>query len=133
MPKSISGAEIVFKCLEDQNVDFIFGDINSQKEINCDTVILSNILEHISERKNFLENLIIKTSAKNFLIRVPLFERDWQIPFRKEIGSYYFSDQDHKIEHSLEEFKYEMSLSKLKIKEIFTMWGEIWANCEKNN
>ena len=25
MPKSISGAEIVFKCLEDQNVDFIFG------------------------------------------------------------------------------------------------------------
>ena len=45
----------------------------------------------------------------------------------------YLSDQDHKIEHSLEEFKYEMSLSKLKIKEIFTMWGEIWANCEKNN
>ena len=25
MPKSISGAAIVFKCLEDQNVDFIFG------------------------------------------------------------------------------------------------------------
>ena len=25
MPKLLSGAEIVFKCLEDQNVEYIFG------------------------------------------------------------------------------------------------------------
>jgi len=115
-----------------QNIKFIFGDINSQKKINSDVVILSNILEHINERKDFLANIILKTSAKKFLIRVPLFERDWQIAFRKDIGSYYFSDQDHKIEHSLDEFKYEMSLSKLKIIEIFTIWGEIWASCEND-
>ncbi len=115
-----------------QNIKFIFGDINSQKEINSDVVILSNILEHINERKDFLAKLILKTSAKKFLIRVPLFERDWQIALRKDIGSYYFSDQDHKIEHSFEEFKYEMSLSKLKITEIFTIWGEIWASCEND-
>ena len=115
-----------------QNIKFIFGDINSQKKINSDVVILSNILEHINERKDFLANIILKTSAKKSLIRVPLFERDWQIAFRKDIGSYYFSDQDHKIEHSLDEFKYEMSLSKLKIIEIFTIWGEIWASCEND-
>ena len=115
-----------------QNIKFIFGDINSQKKINSDVVILSNILEHINERKDFLANIILRTSAKKFLIRVPLFERDWQIAFRKDIGSYYFSDQDHKIEHSLDEFKYEMSLSKLKIIEIFTIWGEIWASCEND-
>ena len=116
-----------------ENIKFIFGDINSQKEINCDVVVLSNILEHINERKNFLASIILKTSAKKFLIRVPLFERDWQIAFRKDIGSYYFSDQDHKIEHSLEEFQYEISLSKLKIIEIFTIWGEIWASCENDD
>ena len=114
------------------NIKFIFGNINSQKDIKSDVVILSNILEHINDRKSFLESIILKTSAKKFLIRVPLFERDWQIAFRKDIGSYYFSDQDHKIEHSLDEFKYEMSLSKLKIIEIFTIWGEIWASCEND-
>ena len=76
------------------------------------------------------KNIINRTTAKKILIRVPLFERDWQIAFRKEIGIYYFSDQDHKIEHSLDEFKKEMSLSNLKIREIHTIWGEIWASCE---
>ena len=114
------------------NIEFIYGDIKTLKNIKSDVVILSNILEHISERTAFLVSIIKKSGASKFLIRVPLFERDWQIALRKEIGIYYFSDQDHKIEHSLEEFKYEMCLSKLKIKEIFTMWGEIWANCENN-
>lgn len=115
-----------------KNLNFISGDICDQKEINCDVVILSNIIEHISDRSLFLKKIINRTSAKLFLIRVPLFERDWQIPFRKEIGIYYFSDPDHKIEHSLEEFKKEMSLSKLIVKEVFTIWGEIWASCEND-
>ena len=115
-----------------KNINFICGDINDHKEINCDVVILSNILEHISEREVFLKNIINRTSAKLFLIRVPLFERDWQIAFRKEIGSFYYSDEDHKIEHSLEEFKNEINLTKLKVNEIFTLWGEIWASCEND-
>ena len=114
------------------NLIFINGDICDQKEINCDVVILSNIIEHISERTLFLNKIINRTSAKLFLIRVPLFERDWQIPLRKEIGIYYYSDPDHKIEHSLEEFKNEISLSNLKIKEVFTIWGEIWASFEND-
>ena len=79
-----------------------------------------------------MKNIINRTSAKLFLIRVPLFERDWQIAFRKEIGSFYYSDEDHKIEHSLEEFKNEINLTKLKVNEIFTLWGEIWASCEND-
>ncbi len=113
-----------------KNITFIFGDINSQKNLKCDVVILSNILEHISSRSEFIKNIIKISSAKKILIRVPLFERDWQIPLRKEIGIYYFSDEDHKIEHTLSEFKYEINLINLKIKEIYTLWGEIWANCE---
>ncbi|MBO6960222.1 MAG: methyltransferase domain-containing protein [Prochlorococcus marinus CUG1438] len=111
------------------NINFICGDINSKKDIKSDVVILSNILEHISDRVTFMEDIIKKSGAKKFLIRVPLFERDWQIALRKELEIYYYSDKDHKIEHSIEEFKKEINSCDLKIKELQTIWGEIWAHC----
>ena len=116
-----------------KNISFICGDINSQNNLKSDVVILSNILEHITERKAFLKNIIKKSGARKYLIRVPLFERDWQLALRKELGIYYFSDLDHKIEHTLEEFRNEIETSNLNIKEIYTIWGEIWANCENDN
>ena len=61
------------------------------------------------------------------LMRVPLFERDWQMPLRKELGVNYFSDNDHKIEHTLNEFKNEIMDAGLFINNINTLWGEIWA------
>ncbi len=113
-----------------ENISFIFGNIMTQKGINSDVVILSNVLEHIDQRETFLNGIIFNSKAKNFLIRVPLFERDWQIPLRKELGIYYYSDLDHEIEHSLKEFKKEMNKVNLRIIELNTLWGEIWAQCE---
>ena len=101
-----------------------------QSNIRSDVVILSNILEHIKDRSNFLEQIIQKSKARKFLIRVPLFERDWQLPLRRELGIYYFSDLDHEIEHTLEEFKKEMTDVNLEIRDIQTIWGEIWASCK---
>ena len=69
------------------------------------------------------------TGSNKFLIRVPLFERDWQIALRKELDIYYFSDLDHKIEHTVNEFKKEMRQSDFLVKELITIWGEIWAVC----
>ena len=51
----------------------------------------------------------------------------------RELGIDYFSDNDHKIEHSIVEFKKEISDSKLIIKEMKTLWGEIWAIVLMNN
>ena len=113
-----------------RNLTFIHGDIKDQKEIKSEIVILSNILEHIENRPLFLKNIILISNAKTFLIRVPYFKRDWQIAFRKELGIYYFSDLDHKIEHTIDELKYELSEANLSICEIITIWGEIWAKCE---
>ena len=113
-----------------RNLTFIHGDIKDQKEIKSEIVILSNILEHIENRPLFLKNIIFISNAKTFLIRVPYFKRDWQIAFRKELGIYYFSDLDHKIEHTIDELKYELSEANLSICEIITIWGEIWAKCE---
>ena len=113
-----------------KNISFICGDINYQDQIKSDVVILSNILEHIKERSIFLDNIVKKTEAKKILIRVPLFERDWQLALRKELGIYYFSDLDHEIEHTIDEFHKEINCTNLKINEIYTIWGEIWASCE---
>ncbi len=112
-----------------KNVKLIFGDVYEQRELKADKVIISNVLEHINNRIEFIEYLKLITKAKYFLIRVPLFERNWQIPLMRELGIDYFSDIDHKIEHTIVEFKKEMSDSKLIIKEMETLWGEIWVSC----
>ena len=56
---------------------------------NWDIVVLSNVLEHIDDRVLFLKKVIKKSRAKTFLIRVPHFERHWEIPQRQELGINY--------------------------------------------
>ena len=111
-------------------MNFINGDISNFKEIKSDVVILSNVLEHIENRSLFLKNIHKLSGANLFLIRVPYFKRDWQIAFRKKLGMYYFSDADHKIEHTLEELTQELKISNLTVNETKIIWGEIWAKCE---
>ena len=113
-----------------KNLEFIYGNINDHSEIISQVVILSNVLEHIDNRILFLKNVQKLSRAKTFLIRVPYFKRDWQIAFRKKLGMYYFSDNDHKIEHTLEELKKELEKANLIMKETKTVWGEIWTKCE---
>ena len=113
-----------------KNVHFIHGDINDQKDIKTDYVVLSNILEHIENRIDFLKNIQKICNSNTFLIRVPNFERDWQIAMRKELGVYYFSDDDHKIEHTIKQLEEELKSAGFVIKEKITLWGEIWAECE---
>jgi SAM-dependent methyltransferase len=112
------------------NLRFIYGDvIQYQFKENWDVVVLSNVLEHIENRIEFLLLVHSNIKAKRFLIRVPCYERDWQVPMRDEFGINYFTDSDHKIEHKLIEFYSEIHQSNLEITEIITNWGEIWAVC----
>lgn len=92
-----------------------------------DVVVLSNVLEHISDRHRFLCALIATTGAKRFLIRVPLFERDWKMPMRRAVGANYYSDPDHKIEPTQAEFREEAERAGLSVDQLSTPWGEIWA------
>jgi trans-aconitate methyltransferase len=81
-------------------------------------VVLSNILEHIEDRVGFLRDIVRQASPEKILIRVPLFERDWKLPLRRELGIGYFSDAEHFIEHRLE---------------TIALWGEIWTECRPND
>ncbi|HWV40179.1 class I SAM-dependent methyltransferase [Pseudorhodoplanes sp.] len=98
-----------------------------------DVVVLSNVLEHIKDRVGLLKALQETTKAKRFLIRVPLFERDWKLAMRRELGVNYYSDPDHKIEPRQSEFRDEMAQAGLTVDELITPWGEIWATMSVAN
>ncbi len=94
-----------------------------------DAVVLSNVLEHIDDRVEFLQRIVRQAAPNQILIRVPLFERHWHMPLRQELGVSYRSDPDHRIEHKLSEFVDEVTAAGLSIVELVTRWGEIWCAC----
>lgn len=112
------------------NLDFVLGDATvGVPSGDWDTVVLSNVLEHIDDRVGFLLALRQATGAARFLIRVPLFERDWQMALRRELGVDFRSDADHRVEHTLKEFYDEIAGAGLEATGLRTLWGEIWASC----
>ncbi len=94
-----------------------------------DVVLLSNVLEHLEARVAFLRDLLATARPRRVLIRVPLFERDWKMALRREVGANYMSDSEHFIEHTLAEFEAETTAAGLRIEAQMTLWGEIWADC----
>tara|TARA_B110000003_G_scaffold275525_1_gene318410 strand:+ start:184 stop:948 length:765 start_codon:yes stop_codon:yes gene_type:complete len=116
------------------NLDFILGDVLNYKfKINYDIVIMSNIIEHIDDRVNFLKNILSKCKPQKILFRVPDFRRSWQIPLKKEMGINYFSDDEHFIEPTYEEFEKELNSVGLKIINYKIIWGEIWCTTKITN
>ncbi|MCC7252922.1 class I SAM-dependent methyltransferase [Hyphomicrobium sp.] len=111
------------------NLSFVESDATkSVPEGPWTVIVLSNVFEHITDRPGFLSALIATTGAQRFLIRVPHFERDWKMPMRKELGVNYYSDPDHKVEHTRAEFRADVEKAGLELDELLTLWGEIWSS-----
>ena len=92
-----------------------------------DVVILSNILEHLPARPFFLKYLQEVAMPSRILIRVPLFERDWRVPLKVELGVDWRLDPTHETEYTLESFASEMEAAGLRLQQQEVRWGEIWA------
>src|SRR6185312_8650908 len=111
------------------NLSFVESDATKSVPAGpWDVVVLSNVLEHIVDRPGFLRSLRATTQAPRFLVRVPLFERDWKLPMRREVGANFYSDPDHKIEPSRDEFLAETAAAGLVVEDMILLWGEIWAS-----
>lgn len=108
------------------NADALQYDFNNR----VSTITLSNVLEHIENRPEFLKNLKSKYNPDKILIRVPLFDRDWRVPLKKEIGVDYRLDETHYTEYLLPQFKQEINDAGVEIIEYSINWGEIWAVCK---
>jgi len=110
------------------NVQYIVGDVlKDLPEGVFDVVILSNVLEHLPERAVFLRRLLELTKTSRFLIRVPLFERDWRVPLKKELDVEWRLDPTHEIEYTVEAFEAEQTAAGLSIAHQEIRWGEIWV------
>lgn len=110
------------------NIQFIRGDVlHDLPEQPFDVIILSNVLEHIEQRVDFLRQLQQRYQPRKFLLRVPMFERHWQVPLQEELGLDYRLDKDHYIEYRQEEFLEEIAEADLRIQHSQINWGEIWA------
>lgn len=90
-------------------------------------VILSNVLEHLPGRPAFLRRVHETLRPSCILIRVPVFERDWRVPLKKELGVEWRLDPTHETEYTLETFVEEMKEADLTISHLEVRWGEIWS------
>ncbi len=110
------------------NLSFQHGDALKDLPSDAfDVIVFSNVLEHIDHRVDFLKTAQTRLNPKRWLIRVPVFDRHWKVPLRKELGLYYFNDPTHYIEYTRELFYGELEQAGFEIQEYSTQWGEIWA------
>ena len=111
--------------IEYKNVDFLELDT----DLKFDVIIMSNVLEHIKDRHEFL--MKCKVHAPKLLIRVPAFERDWLVPYKKSLGLEWKLHNDHYIEHTAEELMREISAAGWVISHMDCKWGNY--NCIAQN
>ena len=96
-------------------------------EERFDAVILSNVLEHIEHRPELLRRVVELVHPRRVLLRVPAETRDWLVPLRRELGLGHFSDPTHFIEYDEETFRRELGEAGLRVAELRSIWGELWA------
>ena len=92
-----------------------------------DVIVMSNVLEHIEHRVAFLREVQKRATPARWLIRVPMFNRDWRPALRQELGLYAYGDPTHFTEYTRESFESEMREAGFGIRHLQVNWGEIWA------
>ncbi|MGE3153967.1 MAG: class I SAM-dependent methyltransferase [Nitrospiraceae bacterium] len=135
-----SGAWIVGVDLSAENIDMarkrfqhprveyrVQDGLGTSPDGQFDVVVLSNILEHLPDRPAFLRQVQRAARPSRILIRVPLFERDWQVPLKRELGVEWRLDPTHETEYTLESFAEEIRQAGCRILHQEIRWGEIWA------
>ncbi len=128
-PRNIEKATALARGVEPQP-RFLLGDITTTRaEGTFDAVVLSNVLEHVSDRPARLRQWMNWYRPRRMLIRVPAFERDWRVPYKKELGVEWRCDDTHEVEHTGAQLRDELNLAGLAIAELRATWGEYWAEC----
>jgi len=87
------------------------------------------VLEHLDQRVEFLRRVRERIAPRRLLVRVPLFERDWRVPLKAELGVDHRLDPTHYTEYREGEFRDEIARGGFEVVEAEVRWGEIWAVC----
>jgi 2-polyprenyl-3-methyl-5-hydroxy-6-metoxy-1,4-benzoquinol methylase len=92
-----------------------------------DVVVASNVVEHIERRVEFYRAVQDRARPSRWLVRVPMIDREWQVPLRRELGLPYFSDPTHHTEYTRATFEHEVHEAGLRVAHLQVNWGELWA------
>jgi len=123
---SKSAIDLARSKYQKKNIKYINADATTYDfNQKFDYIVLSNVLEHIKNRKEFLTK--IKPLSKCFLIRVPMINRSWLSLYKKELGLEYRLDKSHYIEYTFDSFSREIENCGLQIFSYTIRFGEIWA------
>ena len=115
----------------DARLTFLEGNaLEALPEGRFDVVVLSNVLEHLGPRVEFLRRVVMAARPARVLIRVPVYARDWTVPLKAEVGLRAYWEPDHEIEYDADTFRAELSQAGLDVTELLLQWGEIWAVAE---
>ncbi len=115
----------------DHLVRFELADITTELAAGeHDTIILSNVLEHLNDRPMLLVRWREIYGCERFLIRVPMLERDWRVPWKKWLGVEWRLDDTHETEYIEDELKSDLREAGLSASTWVTRWGEFWVQAE---
>jgi len=108
-------------------------DYSSLRPISL--VTLSNVLEHIDDRVDFLNKVVLhvnwlNNATQRFLIRVPMVDRDWITLYKKEMGVEWRLDPSHFTEYTLQQLRDELFAANLDIVNTEVRFGEIYVSCQ---
>lgn len=112
---------------------FVAGDITRDRApgvpsgTGFDAVVLSNVLEHLADRPALLRKWREWYGARRFLIRVPAFDREWRVPWKRELGVEWRLDPTHETEYTADQLRAELREAGLEPAETIIRWGEYWV------
>lgn len=114
------------------NIEYVVGDVTLYNfNGKFDKIILSNVLEHIDKRIEFLTKL--HNLGNTILLRVPMLDRDWLSVYKKNKGFEYRLDRTHYIEYTIKSITNESELSDWYLEKYSVQFGELWGILKENN
>jgi len=104
-------------------MDITIDHLNSDYS-DVSVVVLSNVLEHLKNRVEFLCGM--QSVAPKILVRTPAANRSWITVYKHE-RDIPMLDRQHKIEYDIITLMKEAGEAGYYVSEHDVMWGEIYA------
>ncbi len=120
-PEAVARARAEFAA---GNVAFEVGDFFEFRPAErYDVVVAANVLEHVRDRQAFLRKCAML--ADRLLVRVPAVDRDWLVPYRRELGLEWRLHPDHQTEYTEATLREELTAAGYVVSVCRTTYGAL--------